>query len=152
MKIVTTIFVIIAVILSFFAGKRYSKTEFVERIVYDTVVHTNVTYKYIDKIKPLVISLPVIYTETDTFRTKDSVLVEVPMYKYHFEDSTFKADISGFNVKLDRISVFPKTIYNTKIENKKTRWGIGIQVGYGITIKDIRPYFGVGIQYNILSW
>lgn len=152
MKIVTTIFVIIAVILSFFAGKRYSDVEFVEKIVYDTVVRTNMVYKYVDKIKPVVISLPVIYTETDTFRMKDSVLVEVPIYKYHFADSSFQADISGFNVKLDQISVFPKTVYKNSIQYKKAKFGLGIQAGYGVTGNDFHPYIGIGLQYNFLSW
>lgn len=38
---------------------------------------------------------------------------------------------------------------------QKTRWGIGVQVGYGAALKqDVRlyPYVGVGVSYNIIRW
>jgi hypothetical protein len=38
---------------------------------------------------------------------------------------------------------------------RKTRWGIGVQAGYGAVLKqDVRlyPYIGVGVSYNIIRW
>ena len=38
------------------------------------------------------------------------------------------------------------------IQNTKTRWGLGVQSGYGISNQGLTPYVGVGISYNIISW
>ena len=35
---------------------------------------------------------------------------------------------------------------------KRTRWGVGIQAGYGISDKGLTPYIGAGLSYNILAW
>ena len=38
------------------------------------------------------------------------------------------------------------------IQVKKTRWGLGIQAGYGASKDGLTPYIGVGVSYNVLSW
>lgn len=35
---------------------------------------------------------------------------------------------------------------------KQKRFGIGVQVGYGLTEKQLSPYIGVGVSYNILRF
>lgn len=39
---------------------------------------------------------------------------------------------------------------------KPRRWGVGVQAGYGLTVRNDRtvaaPYIGVGIQYNLFSF
>lgn len=35
---------------------------------------------------------------------------------------------------------------------KKRPWGIGVQGGYGTNGKDLQPYIGVGISYNLIRF
>ncbi len=59
---------------------------------------------------------------------------------------------------LDSIRIFQpvttitKTITNTEVQYKTRRWGIGVQVGIGVTPNKIEPYVGIGVNYNILTW
>lgn len=92
----------------------------------------------------------------DTLFTTDTVKVEVlvPINNYIFSDSLYRAEISGYNVSLDRMEIFQKTTKKTvhipfPVKNNK-RWGLGISAGYAVTPKGFQPYFGVGIQYNII--
>lgn len=84
----------------------------------------------------------------------DSVNVEIPISTKVYEDSFYRAVISGYGVSLDEMLVFPRrevvTIKPTTTKPK--RWSVGIQVGYGITFRgrpQFAPYLGIGIQYNL---
>lgn len=35
---------------------------------------------------------------------------------------------------------------------KKRPWGIGVQTGYGTNGKDLQPYIGVGVSYNLIRF
>lgn len=85
----------------------------------------------------------------------DSVIVTLPITQKEYGDSSYHAWVSGYQPSLDSIAVFPKTtiITNTRTIVEKKRWGVGVQVGVGIsTDKQIHPYLGVGVHYNIFSW
>lgn len=86
----------------------------------------------------------------------DSVKVQIPITQKVYEDSTYKAYVSGFNPSLDSILVYPKTEVQTiNIKPKPKRWGIGVQVGYGLSLTPapkFAPYVGVGISYNLFNF
>lgn len=71
-----------------------------------------------------------------------------------YEDSTFKAQISGFQPQLDWIEVYPKTTYVTEFKEVKTvkkqriNWGVQAGIGYGVFTHKTDLYIGLGIQYN----
>lgn len=100
----------------------------------------------------------------DTIRIRDTLYVALDRQKKVYEDSTYRAVVSGINPSLDEISVYQKQIYvdrtQTMIQKERSRWGLGVQIGYGIQIPDRNqginvvhsPYIGVGISYNLLSW
>lgn len=74
-----------------------------------------------------------------------------------YQDSTYKAQVSGINANLDFIEVYPKTItkYITTTEyvrEKQKKWGFGPQVGVGVVDNRIHTYIGIGIHYNIIQW
>lgn len=86
----------------------------------------------------------------------DSVAVEIPITQKQYADSTYTAWVSGYKPSLDSIYVYPRhdvvTITNT-IRLKPKRWGVGLNVGYGITPKNgMQPYIGVGVNYNLFSF
>lgn len=81
------------------------------------------------------------------------------MQQRHYKGENYEAWVSGYHPALDSILVFPETRYITKevkVQRKPTRWGIGIQAGYGISLPDGRPqaapYIGIGISYNLIRF
>lgn len=90
--------------------------------------------------------------------TPDSAEVIVPITQTVYEDSTYTAYISGYRASLDSLIFrMPRevtTITNTHYQKPK-RWSVGIQVGYGMTLKgtpQFAPYVGIGVSYNLFSF
>lgn len=71
-----------------------------------------------------------------------------------YEDSTYKAQISGFQPQLDLLEVYPKTIYVTetivqeKVKNQRFGYGVQVGVGYGVFTHKPDLYIGFGIHYD----
>lgn len=79
--------------------------------------------------------------------SEDSVLVEIPIVQTVYEDSLYKAYVSGYNAKLDSFYVYPSTTVVTRyIEPKNKRISLSIQAGVGLD----GLYFGLGISYNLV--
>lgn len=94
----------------------------------------------------------------DTLFSVDSVFipVEIPIERKEYETPDYKAVIEGYRANLLSMEVYQRTqvITNTDTRYIKTKpsWGIGVQVGYGIIGKEMSPYIGIGIQYNVLTF
>ena len=87
---------------------------------------------------------------------EDSVTVQIPITQKVYEDSTYTAYVSGYRASLDSL-VFkmPREVITIKEKRKHKRWGVGFQVGYGLTLKgnpQFTPYIGVGVSYNLFSF
>lgn len=113
--------------------------------------------KTVVKVDTLLISAPMapllVFQLTDTIRIGDTVVLREQAY---YEDSLYRAWVSGYRPRLDSLMVFPKTVYQTvtndiyhTITPKKKRWGLGLQVGYGYPSG---IYAGVGVSYNLFQW
>lgn len=94
---------------------------------------------------------------TDTLYTTDSIKAEVniPITTTIYKDSTYEASVSGYKVKLDYFTVYPKEtyIYKEKTLEKANKQpfithGIQVGVGYGMINKKPDAYIGYGIQIN----
>lgn len=77
----------------------------------------------------------------------DSVTISLPITQKVYRDSTYTAYVSGFDAKLDSISVYSKMITVTRRE-PPTAFTFGVNAGYGITPAGMQPYLGLGVQYN----
>ena len=120
-------------------------------------IRTETKVNTVVKVDTLLISPPMapllVFQLTDTIRIGDTVVYREQAY---YEDSLYRAWVSGYRPRLDSLMVFPKTVYQTvtndiyhAITPKKKRWGLGLQVGYGY------PngwYVGVGVGYNLFWW
>ena len=125
----------------------------IEKISFDTIfVDRPIAYK-VKEIKHDTVRI------TDV--KHDSVDVILPVIYKEYRDSTYSAWVSGYqDVNLDSIQVYQKNIFteinNTKYVTKyKNRpFSLGLQVGYGFDFmnRQCSPYFGVGLQYNIISF
>ena len=73
-----------------------------------------------------------------------------------YKDSTYTAVVGGIEPYLKSIEIYPKTIYvnnNTTTTIKvRSRFGLGVQAGYGLSRNGLQPYVGIGVQYNFMQW
>lgn len=119
------------------------KTDTVTVIKIDsiTIEKPVLKYKYITKVI------------TDTLYNTDSVLVPVriPIERTIFQDSTYRAVVSGYRASLDTIQVYPIHTYTTITNTKQKRFNIGIQagVGYGFLLKKPDIYVGLGVSCRL---
>lgn len=120
-------------------------------------IRTETKVNTVVQIETLLISPPmaplVVFRLTDTMRIGDTVVHREQAY---YEDSLYRAWVSGYRPRLDSLMIFPKTVYQTvtndiyhTITPEKKRWGLGLQVGYGYSGG---LYLGVGMSYNLWWW
>ena len=86
--------------------------------------------------------------------TPDSVSVEIPITQKVYETDRYRAVVSGYKPSLDDIYIYQPTQI-VQVKSKPKRWGVGIQVGYGATLKQtpqFSPYVGVGVSYNLFQF
>ncbi len=158
--------ILVALMIGFVSGwfgRSTSSPPVNDTIVFTDTITDTITYRQPIPVDSVVLRyIPVKLPIADTIYTKgadtikvDSVYVEVPIQQKEYQDSTYHAWVSGFNVNLDSINIFRNTITITqRIREPPKRWGLGLHVGagyYGID-KKFGPYIGIGINYNILTW
>ena len=88
-----------------------------------------------------------------TVHERDTVWAQLPREAKVYEDSTYRAVVSGFRPSLDTISVF-RTVKTITVTNNvripPPRWSWGVQAGVGLNTQGtVTPYVGVGIQYRL---
>lgn len=97
-----------------------------------------------------------LHAAADTVYVSDTVRVFVPIERKEYATEEYRAVVEGWHPALVEMEVYPKTKtvtqYMTRETVRKTRWGIGVQAGYGISDRGMSPYIGLGINYNILTW
>ena len=134
-----------------------------------TFVDTSSYYKPVPKdsvvIRYITQRLPVVDDKEDNFPNKgnnvaenipDSADVVIPITQKVYEDSSYTAYVSGYNPLLDSLIFrMPKEIITIREYQKPKRWGVGLQVGYGMNVKgtpQFTPYIGIGVSYNLFSF
>lgn len=116
----------------------------------DTIVMRDVIHDTVWRTRTIVRELPVHHTDTIHQHTTDTVRVEIPISTYVFQDSTYRAEVSGYEVTLDRMEVYQRTI--TERYDKRPRWALTGGVGVGVDYSgNVRPYLGVSFGYVIWS-
>lgn len=96
-------------------------------------------------------SLPIARDSATTKHlVSDGVKIQIPISQKVYEDTLYKAYVSGYEPRLDSITIKQRTTYITHtIRDKESRFRIGLQAGYGLTPKGMMPYFGVGLSYRL---
>lgn len=90
----------------------------------------------------------------DTLYNTDSVpvLVDIPIETKVYQDSNYRAVVSGYKASLDTISILNKNQiqYINKITYKTKKWNISpaVGLGYGILNRKIDMYVGFSLNYN----
>ena len=87
-------------------------------------------------------------------KTQDSVTVQIPITQRVYETDRYRAVVSGYQPSLDDLLIYqPSQV--VRIKDKPKRWGIGVQVGYGMTVNgkpQFTPYIGIGVSYNLFQF
>ena len=95
--------------------------------------------------------LPILIdTTTDRTVEDDSIPVLIPITSKEYKTDDYRAVVSGYKPSLDFMELYRdnKIITLTPLQKKK-RWGLGLQAGYGY------PggwYVGAGISCNLFMW
>lgn len=112
-------------------------------IVHDTTVHirpVSVVSRIVDSIL-----VPV----TDTIMVRDSVFLPLPREERVYEDSTYRAVVSGFRPSLDSLWVFRDTKYVTVTTTQLApapRFSFGLSAGPAVVLSpDGSLHGGLGI-------
>lgn len=143
-------------LIAFLIGRWTKPAEQIDMVRYDTLP----PIIRIDTVRDTLLVPKYVQVERfDTIRdTVDGnpIYMPVPISSYLFtDDSTYRIDMEGYNIKARSIEVYPRTVTQTVIERvevpgKPKRWGIGISAGGAVTSHGIQPYVGVGIYYNLI--
>lgn len=156
--------VIAIFVLAFFTGYRYGLNHAIidSDVKVDTIlVHdTIMQYEPIYKEKRIVQKVLVPIEKKDTLWRHDTLLIPLNREQVVWKDSLSCVYASGINPQVDSVRhyVTHKIITKelTQVVKKPTRWGVGIQAGYGVTLQNKQvkgvPYVGVGLTYNIITW
>ena len=159
--ILTGVGIAVAVLIGFLIGQQHPQKSPVEPIkekvdtllIFDTITLTKPVF--VEKIQLDSVYMPV----TDTLWKHDTLYVYLEREQIQWQDSLCRVYASGINPQVDSVTHFvQETIINREISvpvKVKSRWGLGIHVGYGAGVNGkqvyLTPYVGVGISYNILS-
>ena len=155
MKYVVWIMTALVIAMGIIIATHECTKEVVEVLSTDTVMIVRTDTVKI--VKPVAITRQV----TDTVivhveaEAGDSVAIELPIETKHYTDSaTYSCWVSGYEPSLDKIEVYSRIEQRevTTTINKPKRWGIGISAGYGLTVKGMQPYIGIGLSYRLISF
>ena len=160
--ILTGVGIAVAVLIGFLIGQKHPqklpvapiKEKVDTLLIFDTITLTKPVF--VEKIQLDSVYMPV----TDTLWKHDTLYVYLEREQIQWQDSLCRVYASGINPQVDSVTHFvQETIVTREISvpvKVKSRWGLGIQVGYGAGVNGkqvyLTPYVGVGISYNILSW
>lgn len=95
-------------------------------------------------------SLPIARDSVTKQLEGDSAKIQIPISQKVYEDTLYRAYVSGYEPNLDSITIKQRTTYITHtIRDKESRFRVGLQAGYGLTPKGMQPYVGVGLSYRL---
>ena len=161
--LIATAVILAAILGSYLIGRNNGINEVGERIVekVDTLyIRDTITqYKAIVEERVLLEKYPVMVEKYDTIMRHDTIYLNMQREQIVWKDEFSRVYASGIMPHVDSVTHYVTTRVITKEipvkEIKKTRWGLGVQAGYGVLLGNqvqTAPYIGVGISYDILSW
>ncbi len=87
--------------------------------------------------------------QCDTLRAVDTVEVRLPIVQKVYRDTNYTAWVSGYEPRLDSVSVRHRTIIETRTVRERGRWGVGLGVGLGVGSGGPGAGIGFGIFYKL---
>jgi hypothetical protein len=155
--------VIILVLVSVIAIQEYrirhiESTPATVTVIRDTITVTTPAPVLVAETGQVRAKLPVELPAIDNSSTVvDSAEVIISISTKVYEDSLYRAVISGYNASLDSMQIYRQTVYVDHFREvtkkaKPGRWSFGVQVGYGTDFRGVHPYLGIGIGYRLFGF
>lgn len=148
--------IVVAALVGFLAGRGCPRiapgTQIVTRVdtlvIRDTVTVSepiSVTRWRVDSV-----AFPV----RDTVRVQDTLFVYLERERVRWKDEYCEVFASGVQPSVDSVRhyISERVILKTVPVKVRSRWGIGMQAGYGASRQGLSPYIGVGVSYNLVAW
>lgn len=139
--------------LSFFCGWRAhrppttnTEVKKVTEYHYDTITREKPVYitKYVKSF--------MLIPAKDTVNIHDTTFVYVPREYKVYQDSSYRAVVSGYDPRLDSIEFYYPTTTVTITKTKENKWHFGLQGGIGVTKNGLSYYLGFGGTYSFYSF
>ena len=163
------VILLVMAVISFSLVKNCNRPRFNGIEKSDTIIKTDTLYKYdtltIGRPVPKIVEKIKIDTVYDYNGTEIPLVTETKHYQdtiiQQKDTAVVRAQVTGINAELDTVSVMfnrreiTNTVEITKyVEKKKGIWdkfsiGFGVGYGYGLKNKDIEPFVGVSLIYNL---
>lgn len=134
------------------------------RIDEPTIIRDTITTLRIDTVKidrPQPYKVIIRDTVEVNMPRNDDAQLPPSVGEWLYAETTYRGEhytavIVGIGAYLKSIEIYPRTeirtITTTSQVVKKTRWGVGVQLGLGFGKNGVQPYIGIGISYNIIRW
>lgn len=166
-RIGVIVLLLISLLGSFYLGVKYGRSDVEIIHSIDTVYYEKPTIAKVET-HPITVRVPrlifagdvkennfpnISNTESKSLEISDSVEVKIDIETAIYEDTTYRAQISGpriglYGPQLDWVEVYNTT--TTKTVTKRNRFAITAGVGAALTPKGIQPT--IGIQAGIILW
>lgn len=141
--------------LSYNWGRNRAISSFEQKVdtlfVFDTIVEI----KPKEVVKRVCIHDSILIQITDTLKIHDTTYISLPREEKVYQDSLYRAVVSGYHPSLDSIDIYRTTITETKYKVVKDKFSFGINAGVGVGYNGkfvATPYIGLGVSYHIFSW
>ena len=148
--------ILVLTALSFYAGRKTAETRQNETIVerVDTLVIRDTVKVTVPKYVSRRVIDSVYVPVTETVTERDTVFVLLERQQVTWEDSLSRVYASGIQPQVDSVIHYRDRMVITRevTIRKDTRWGVGIQGGFGVGKDGLTPYVGVGISYNLITF
>lgn len=148
--------IIVAILIGFLAGRGCPRIAPGSQIV--TKVDTLVIRDTVTVSEPISVTRwrvdSIAFPVRDTVRVQDTLFVYLERERVRWRDEYCEVFASGVQPSVDSVRhyISERVILKTVPEKVRSRWGIGVQAGYGASRQGLSPYIGVGVSYNLAVW
>lgn len=84
-------------------------------------------------------------------RAADSAEVEIPITRNVYEDTLYRAVVSGYMASLDTLEIYSRREVLT-VRQPPKRWHIGVSAGFGMTPRGFQPVIATTLTYSLYSF
>lgn len=148
--------IVVAALVGFLAGRKCPRIAPETQIV--TKVDTLVIRDTVTVSEPISVTRwrvdSIAFPVRDTVRVQDTLFVYLERERVRWRDEYCEVFASGVQPSVDSVRhyISERVILKTVPEKVRSRWGIGVQAGYGASRQGLSPYIGVGVSYNLAVW
>lgn len=159
------VFALIIIVSVFLAGYKSGKTRGYKKAKTECTVMSGPIHRVEStiEVEPLVftkIKEKEVYVRDSIFipiKDTDTIYVSVPREYKVYQDTSFRAVVSGYSPSLDSLTIYrTKIIQTVTLKPKPYKWSIGVHAGYGVSAHNgtlmLAPHIGVGVSYNFIRF